>query len=307
MPKTEPVNRIIGRLVAEMVLASLWSTTHLLDSRAGKAARADRAAVFLAVLGHSLADEGAAPRGVSVHALAQSFGRPFESMRRQVNALIADGWCARVPSGVVIAPRALASAEVEELMVQLHDLIVWLAAQFRTDGLPLPSPRPGRTPTRSGMTAIAIELVLATVDFAAAGYRSIREFYVVHSIIQASVRGVTFDPVLTRRYSALSTIPADEHRLPVNVPSLCQVLGLPTVTVYRQVGTAIAEGKLERIRGGVRATAAFLGSEMTRTHLRIATARAARAMDRLALEGFPFDAASTQYVAETPVFPNLAP
>ncbi|HWA61981.1 MAG TPA: hypothetical protein VG939_11440 [Caulobacteraceae bacterium] len=48
-----------------------------------------------------------ARRPVSVLAVADSLGLPFETVRRHVNRLIAAGWCVRVKGGVVMTTEAL--------------------------------------------------------------------------------------------------------------------------------------------------------------------------------------------------------
>lgn len=54
-------------------------------------------------------------RLISVLRLANSLGIPFETTRRYVNMLIAEGVCRRVKGGVIIAGKALEGAALDEV------------------------------------------------------------------------------------------------------------------------------------------------------------------------------------------------
>jgi len=56
-------------------------------------------------------------RPVSVLAIAGSLGVPYETTRRYVNALIAEGKCVRVNGGVIAPAAAQSGAELEKAMV----------------------------------------------------------------------------------------------------------------------------------------------------------------------------------------------
>lgn len=53
-----------------------------------------------------------ARRPVSVHALSVSLGIPYETTRRYVNKLLAEGYCARVPRGLMVPGEVLAREEM---------------------------------------------------------------------------------------------------------------------------------------------------------------------------------------------------
>jgi hypothetical protein len=142
---------MVSSLVAEMVLAGLWRTGRLLAKDDGKHASIDRSLVFLTVLAHSLPRGEGEPRqpGISVNATALSFNLPFETTRRHVGVLLADGWCQRIPSGIVVSDAVLAEAATQECIEDLHDLMVcWPSnSSCSTFRCPLPGPRlplPGR-------------------------------------------------------------------------------------------------------------------------------------------------------------------
>lgn len=98
-----------GDLVRAMVAAAIVAanTAHLGDRSAGPARHA------------SLADipPDAVRRPVSVMAVAQALGLPFETTRRYVNRLIALGQVKRVKGGVIGLTEAIARPENEALIV----------------------------------------------------------------------------------------------------------------------------------------------------------------------------------------------
>jgi hypothetical protein len=56
-------------------------------------------------------------RPVSVLAIAGSLGLPYETTRRYVGALIAEGACARVRGGIVASPTTLVGPDAEQAML----------------------------------------------------------------------------------------------------------------------------------------------------------------------------------------------
>ncbi len=306
MPLIEPIGRMVSGLVAEMVLAGLWRTGRLLAKDDGKHASIDRALAFLTVLAHSLPRGEGEQRqpGISVNAMALSFNLPFETTRRHVGVLLADGWCERISSGIVVNDAVLAEAATQDCIDDLHDLMVWLVEQFQLLNLPLPSPRATVCATQEIVTLAAVELILAAIDFGKVGFRNLREFYIVHAIVAGSIRKVTFDPSLSREFSVTADSPPPHLRRGVNVHRLAGLLTLPPVTTYRHVNRAIQSGKLERCPGGVRAAQSYLATPKIHTDARLATARAQRAFQRLASAGFAFDAPSRQYSGGRPNLPD---
>lgn len=77
-------------------------------------------------------------RPVSTHALAQSLGLPYETTRRNVNKLIAEGVCARVPGqGLVIPASYLMSPQNIGNMLQCLSALQWFLGSLRRAGFDL--------------------------------------------------------------------------------------------------------------------------------------------------------------------------
>lgn len=115
-------SRLVARLSAEFILRSLQAAA---AAHGGDLTRAVVAAAIVAAnTSHLNAGDGGgdtAPtdadrRPVSVLAISQSLGLPFETTRRKVNALIADGVCRRARGGVIIPTETLLSPENASVM-----------------------------------------------------------------------------------------------------------------------------------------------------------------------------------------------
>jgi hypothetical protein len=77
-------------------------------------------------------------RPVSTHALAHSLGLPYETTRRNVNKLMADGVCTRVPGqGLVIPTSYLMSPANIGNMLQFITALQWFLSSLRRAGFDL--------------------------------------------------------------------------------------------------------------------------------------------------------------------------
>jgi hypothetical protein len=78
-----------------------------------------------------------ARRPVSMLAIANGLGVPFETVRRHINAMIADGICERVTGGVII-PRAVFTAErASEVTAANYQNLTRLFRDLRAAGIEL--------------------------------------------------------------------------------------------------------------------------------------------------------------------------
>jgi hypothetical protein len=83
-------------------------------------------------------------RPISVNALSEQLGVPYETTRRHVNRLLAKGWCVKVGARGVIVPGAVIGAPtmIETGIKQYAYLIQFLrqlgAIGFKVDGPALP-------------------------------------------------------------------------------------------------------------------------------------------------------------------------
>lgn len=303
-------SRLAVRLLAEMRLTSLIKAIDVVRTVAGGSFVFDRGILFLAVLrassgtlggwpatgGSPATDEG----GISVNALAQSMRRPFETVRRHVNALIESGLCNRTAQGVVVAPAMRDNPDIAALLVNLHDSLVWLVTEFREYDVPVPRAA-SDTPYRADMTlGVAIDLSLAAFENVGVFFDDWLELAVVSAILLASARPITSDPERARYYSEAETVPPPEERLVISAAMVSRGLHIPYSTVRRQMLAAIEKGLLEKRGEGVVVSQNLLGGPGAAAAGATALARASASLGRLVAAGFPFNDPARAYISGPP-------
>jgi len=74
-------------------------------------------------------------RPISVHALALELAVPYETTRRHVNRLIADGFCRRSDNGVVVPTEVLAREAIGTVLRKNYDNLRRLLGDLRDGGV----------------------------------------------------------------------------------------------------------------------------------------------------------------------------
>lgn len=299
---SRPFSRLTGRLTGEMQVSCFVEIMRLFDGRL------ERAIIFLVLLrrdawlngpaGCPALRVGDAPQGISINAVATSLDRPFESIRRRVNAMMADGICARGRHGVVVTafdrPEFLASLD------RIHDSMVRLIEHFHAFGIPLPETRADTAYDRHATIIAAIDLMLGALEFVAPLFESWRDMLAVNAVIIANARPITFDRTLAFRYAERDTPPPASLREPVSISALARGLGMPYASVHRLVERGRVRGQIVDWRGGVMAATQFLGEDIVGTSAEQITGRAVQAIARLAAGGFRFDDPARCYINGKP-------
>lgn len=309
-PRSEAQGRLVARFVAEVQLAAVVNLVAAIEAFSGKPIVVDRAIVMAVVLrgapefrcgSTGLACSGGdRDHAISINAIAASLGRPFETVRRHVNGLIDSGLCVRTPRGIIVAP-GLADAPVMQQMIRdLHDLMVRLIDYATRHGVHVPIKRSDLPYQPSATIAATLDLVLASVEYLEPHYGDWLEMAVVNATIAANARPVTFDPVLAIRYAATDAVPPRHLRRAVSVTGLARALRMPYSTVQRQVKASILRGQLERVPGGIMITQEQLDADGVRVAGPAAVSRALRAFGRLVPGGFPFDDPPSCYMTGPP-------
>lgn len=79
-------------------------------------------------------------RPITAHALAESLSVPYETMRRQVNRLVADGMCVRVgKQGVIVPSEVLARPEMLESLKRSYSNVQRMMQSLRKLGVAVPA------------------------------------------------------------------------------------------------------------------------------------------------------------------------
>jgi len=303
-------SRLAARLLIEMQLTSLVRAIVIVRKLAGGSFVFDRGIFFLAILrasGDMLADWPNAPParadsgGISINALSQSLHRPFETVRRHVNALIDAGLCTRTSSGVVVPSALRNDPDVGALLVHLHDSLVWLADEFHAFDMPLPHTASAGHSYRADVTlAASIDLALGAFDNVGLFVSDWLELAIVGAVLVASVRRITLDSELARQYSENETMVPIDQREPISAAAIARALAIPYSTVRRQILATIATGKLVERGRGVLLSDDLLGGPGAAIMGATATMRTGALFGRLVPGGFPFDDPKSAYVSGPP-------
>lgn len=303
-------SRLIARFVSEVQLSTVAAMVEALEVHCGRSITFDRAIVLMVIMRagphFNCASTGLAVppeelnRAISINAIAASLGRPFETVRRHVNALVGAGVCVRTPRGIVMQVEIATLPALHRAVRRAHDLMVLLVDYVRAHGITLPRVRPDRPYVPSATIAATLDLVLAAAEYLDPHYEDWLEMAVVNAVMAANARPITFDPVLAWRYCNVDTVPPETLRVPVSVAHVARALHIPYSTAQRQVNRSIAKGQVRRVRGGIMVTTGQLHTAAVRIAGPAATARAMRAFGRLVPGGFRFDAPGDCYLDGAP-------
>lgn len=316
--ETRVPTRLIARIVSEVQQGMLATLTPQLSAVAGKQLQFGSAILALILLrnhprfraagtGVSAPAAVADPVPMSINAAAATLHRPFETMRRHALALRGTGLLDESARGLAISDAFMGSAACEALLRALHDWIVSLAEDLDAIGVPLPAARPD-LPYRPDVTmAVAIDLGLTPFEFLAGRYIHWIDLVLVNAVVAAGTRHWTYDREISWRFAWPETPPPRELRRPVSLPRVAEAHGLSLSTVNRHARAAIANGMLERVPGGLLASAAFLESDTIVKGGAAAAGRTLQALNRLVPGGFRFDSPAACYAVGRPERLDYAP
>ncbi len=310
-PPLRPRNRIATRIIMEMQVGSAAAITRAFDGNF------DRAVIFFALLreGSAFRDhangtaiaQGRSRPGASVNALAASLDRPFETVRRHVNALIAAGLCRRDGALVRVEAGAMADPAIDAALAELHDIMIRLIEDMVDFDLPLPPQRRNAPYDRHITIAAAIDMMLVAIEFHAGQHDDWLEVLLYGAIMVANARPITYDGEQALRYSESDTVPPETLRRPIGTAAVARALGLPYSTAGRHILRMLADGRLQRRPGGLIVSTAWMSTPSQLGGARIVAARATQILARLAANGFALDLPAALYLGERPRLLDFGP
>lgn len=184
---------------------------------------------------------------ISINALAASLQMPFETARRRVKGLVADGMCRMVPGGVMVPAEVLQQPKyyadgfrgfqrLQAFYVQLRDLGL-------LRDLPPPTADLGGTfPVRAAARLAGAYMLRVVEDLARIG--DLLDALIVLEVFRHNVAGWPAD------LAQDGPIP-DERRKPLAVQPVAERLGIPYETARRHVSGLVERGLCERVKGGL--------------------------------------------------------
>lgn len=286
---------------AEMPIAQVSAATrHLAELQTSLMAtgvrafggRIDRFIIYtLAARVTGLSDaEAAAMVPTSAHALAASLDRPYETIRRHVNALIDDGLCVRHGNRIHVTPEGLRRPRLAHLLRWAHDCFVRFVEDLGTTGEVLP-------PSRNGIPYEMANGVRTTVDIMLAALQTNREddagwldLILFSTVVAANCRNRRIGDPLVR---------ADR---PVASRTVARTIGVTPTTAHRHLLAMAATGQLVRDRSGFRVNGAWLAQPTSQAMNDASLQTVRRLLRGLAAQGFPFDDPARAYLAARPPF-----
>lgn len=229
-------------------------------------------------------------RPVSVNALAASLRRPFETTRRNANALIAAGLLDRAENGLHVPLQAIADPRVARFSDRCHDLLTRLVEDARASNLALPAARPDLTYDPRGGVGIAFDLLLAGFESRDGDDRNLVRIALLTAVEWANAR-------------ADRQLGGNGAHAPARTSAIARVLGLPYATAARNIDALVSQGALQRTSEGlVIPQERLLGPSAMDARLALAN-RARQLLGRLAHTGFPMHQPVTGYILGRPPSP----
>ena len=197
------------------------------------------------------------PTAFSINALAASLSRPFETVRRHVAGMMADGICARVEGGFVLAPTKAREADVIDYYRGVAHLMSQLAGRLSDSGVPLPRAEVASDNPLAPMINVALDVCLVALENNEHSHWF--ELALHGAQIYENGRDIMGSPELARVYGNL--VLTAEQRRPVTIKALSTNYGIPYATVRRHVDDMLACGGLIKKRGGYILDPAWTGRD----------------------------------------------
>jgi len=287
--------RLVSRLLAEMQTSILNAGIPAFDGDL------DRFGIFALIVRQSGlgAGEGATPAAISINSLATSLSRPFETMRRHVNAMIADGLCMRTSAGVIAAPGYLERPAIVRTLQVTHDSFVRLVEDLIAFDQPMPMQRPIAYDPGVSVRAGA-DMMLAVADGNMVLHHQWMNLALFSTVLCAAMRDVTYDPILARLYATATNVVPDFLCRPVRPSVVARTLHLPYSTAQRRIAQIVAGGTVTKARSGLLPAQAWMNAPDVVAVSTSSFHNIRRILGVAAAAGFPFDNPASAYLVGRP-------
>jgi hypothetical protein len=245
---TDPPLRQLTRLRTEASIATAKMAAGLFGENSipgGEFAAVARICLRDWAQGSALARPAVAKRKLSVRKLSNSLGAPRETTRRQCTELIDRGIFAAAPQGVFLALTEANEALVLRYYDAVHD---WLVRLIEDAHSTCDIAWPVAERASFGVADVierSLDMLLQPVDTFRLPGMSRLAHLLWGALAAVAVRGVTFDPVLSRRYA--NAIPPDALRAGISLRRLSAAMRIPYATAWRQMQMLEEKGFATRL------------------------------------------------------------
>jgi hypothetical protein len=190
-------------------------------------------------------------RPITIRAMARSFHRPYETMRRAVRRLSELGLAELREEGVVLRSGFIDQHGVHDLLVEMHDITVTLIDNlFVFAKLPKPDFVEGESPEKFIKLA-SLELHLLSVEGMQSIFSDWTGLLLIAAISAGNIRDVTYDSELAFTYAAVDKVPPMHLRRPVYFKVLCDTLPICPTTAWRRIAVMKIFGSVTQVEGGL--------------------------------------------------------
>ncbi|SKA37697.1 hypothetical protein SAMN02745126_05942 [Enhydrobacter aerosaccus] len=204
-----------------------------------------------------LPDEARKP--VTISAVANMICIPFETVRRRIQQLAANGICVIGPNGVVVPTQVLAREEYKSAMLRTWELAQVLYNRLR-DNLCLTELYADKVPPYEGAPLIRAVAHVAyghLLRMTSAFVRTSGDLTM--AMILLAVQRENSEHTATLPSAAIGPgIMPDELRVPVNAATIAEILGLGESTVSRRLTRLVRDGRCLKRKGGVIVASAYV-------------------------------------------------
>jgi DNA-binding Lrp family transcriptional regulator len=194
-------------------------------------------------------------RPVSISAVSNALRLPYETVRRRVTQMAAEGVCEITPRGVYVSSRGLASPLHCQLLETNYEKVRLFYRRLREIGFlpphkaivePWRDPQP---PVRA-VARISSDYFLRLMEPLTQNLGDLVRGLILLAIARANTEGLT-DAERGTNASGVTGYVDDTKRKPVSVAALSSRLDIPQETVRRHVAHLLDSGRCVRMRGGV--------------------------------------------------------
>jgi DNA-binding transcriptional ArsR family regulator len=275
--QVQPITRALAELQTTIVGAGVRAFDGWLD----------RFVIYTLVTRLSGLAQPEAATPISVHALAASLGRPYETMRRQVNALVAAGLVERREGRILTRRDPLRSGTIAALVGTTHDAFVRFVEHLALAREALPVARAGLYDPATGVQ-VAADIMLAVAQTNRDKHDGWLDLVLFSTVVAGNCRATA---------PGSQPIPAVR---PVGAAAVARTIGIGHATVSRHLAAMAQTGQLARRREGYVVNRAWLDDPAAQAVTQLSLHNVRRLLGAIAARGFPFDDPASAYLGERP-------
>lgn len=295
--------RLVIRLLTEMQLCGVVALSRLVgqDHLGGNALVA-----LLAEMGrfNPEALDSETPRihrPITIRAMARSFHRPYETMRRALRRLAELDLVDLGDDGVVLRAGVARRPEIAAYLVEMHDIMVtFLEDLFVFARLPRPgghaAPWAEQSHQQRLIKIAALDLHLLSVEGMQGIFNDWSGLLLAAAVTAGNTRGITYHPELAFTYASAENIPPMHLRLPVPFKALCDALPLCPTTAWRRITAMKLLGSIKTIDGGLILESRWLAHPTLISNACDRIERMHAVINRMAQSGVPLHAIEKLYI-----------